>query len=202
MQVSFLNQGTILAVEWPDFDAYVGSLSKSMRKDYRRHCNRAADLGIRVARHASSSELGDWRRARKLVQNVNEKHRLPFLTSVREWRIMEHADEADSTWISAKIDDELVGWALLLSDGAVMHLSILGIDYGIRYTYFQLFYEAIHCAIDQGRRAIRGGYAAYDTKRRLGFQLEGQTSVRFVGNGAFLQKVAHWVANRFEEDEL
>ncbi|MBN1967097.1 MAG: hypothetical protein JW910_20755, partial [Anaerolineae bacterium] len=40
--------GTALHIRWPDFETYLGAQRKSMQKDYRRHRNRAADLGLEL----------------------------------------------------------------------------------------------------------------------------------------------------------
>jgi predicted N-acyltransferase len=53
-----------------------------------------------------------------------------------------------------------------------MILTFLGMDYRFKYIYFQLFYEAIRYAIEQGIHTIWGGSGAYDFKTRLGFRRE------------------------------
>jgi len=45
-----LDDLTTLQITWPTFEDYLASLSKSMRKDWHRHTNRARDLNIVVER--------------------------------------------------------------------------------------------------------------------------------------------------------
>ena len=178
------NQGTRLVITWADFESYLRHLSRSMRKDYRRHRNRASDLGIRVGHHSKVTRLDE---ALKLIQNVERRHR----SSPNPWarRVLQNADMVDFTWLTAEIDGRLVGCGLLLGDEKTRFLTLLGLDYDVRYVYFQLIYEAIRCAIGEGVRVLRGGSGAYRVKARLGFDLEHNNYVAFTANN----RVLRWV---------
>ncbi|MFQ5612281.1 MAG: GNAT family N-acetyltransferase [Anaerolineae bacterium] len=172
--------GTRLDLAWPTFEAYLKHLSKSMRKDYRRHCNRAADLGVEVE---SRREVTDLEPALALIRNVEARHNSPPNPLARA--ILEQARRVDATWITARIEGRLAGCGLLLGDGRAAFLASLGIDYGVRYVYFQLLYRAIRCAIEDGLDFLRGGSGAYKLKQRLGFHLENDNYVTFsTGNRA------------------
>jgi len=185
--------GTHLAIAWTDFESYLKHLRKSVRKDYRRHRNRAKDLGIVIRRHPTVTSPDE---ATLLIRNVEKHHDSAPNPWVR--MILENASMVDATWLTAKMANRLVGCGLLLGDGDVRFLALLGLDYSVQYAYFQLIYAAIRCAIEEGVQVLRGGGGAYEMKQRLGFRLESNDCVVFAGRGPLLQKFGRWVA-RAEE---
>ena len=186
--------GTRLVISWPDFEGYIGDLSKSARKDYRRHRNRAADLDIQVKRH---DKVTDIEQALTLIRNVEQSHD----SSPALWArpALENAHLVDSTWITAEIDGQMVGCGLSLGDRGTRFLALLGLDYEVKYAYFQLFYAAVQDAIEQGVKVLRGGSGAYQTKRRLGFELESKNHVLFAGRGKLLNGIARWASGNLAE---
>ncbi len=138
----FSNPGTYLDITWPDFESYLGRLGKSVRKDYHRHCNRAADLGIVVEVGSQVTEID---RAMALIHNV-ERHHGSFPNPDAR-RVLETAHLADATWLTARIDGDLVGCGLLLGDRGGKVLALLGLNYDIKYVSFQLVYASIRHAI-------------------------------------------------------
>ncbi len=189
--------GTRLVVAWPDFESYLAALSKSVRKDYRRHRNRAADLGIVVTRCRVTGPLDGalLDRAMALIRNVENHHRLPHYRWARA--ILQNAHLVDAAWLTAEIGERLVGCGLLLGDRGVWCLASLGLDYECDYVYFQLLYEAIRCAIEEGDiHVLRGGSEVYEMKQRLGFHLEDSHHLVFAGAGALPRMLGRWLTRR------
>ncbi len=189
---------TRLAIMWPDFESYVRQLPKSARGDYRRHCRHAAEQGIEVRHQRLSEEEplseGLLDEAVALLGNVEERHKSAHNPWARA--MLQHAVLVDAVWLRAESGDRLVGCGLLLGDGDVWVMTLLGLDYGVRYAYFQLMYAAIRCAIEQGARVLWGGASAYELKRRLGFQVQPRHFVVFAAGRKWLQTVGQWVAQR------
>lgn len=181
--------GTRLVIAWPDFESYLKHLRKSVRKDYRRHRNRAADQGVMVTSHQKVTGIDE---AMALIRNVEQHHD----SSPNPWArlMLENASMVDAIWLTAEIENRLVGCGLLLGEGDIRFLALLGLDYSVRYAYFQLVYAAIRCVIEEGVQVLRGGGGAYEIKQRLGFQPEGNNNVVFAGRGALLQRFGRWVA--------
>lgn len=194
VSIAMPNPGTRLVITWPDFDTYLKHLSKSVRKDCRRHRNRAADLGIVVASHKAVADVDE---AMVLIRNVERHHG----TQPNPWArgVLENASMVEATWLTAKIEERLVGCGLVLGDEDTRALTLLGLDYDVRYAYFQLVYGAIRCAIEDGARILRGGGGAYEMKHRLGFQLEDNNHVSFVGRGPLFRRLGLWAAGFGEE---
>ena len=186
--------GTCLSISWPDFDGYVASLPKSARKDYRRHGNRAADLGIEVAARPAVENV---ERALALFRAVERQHG----SAPDPWAraALENAHMVDASWLAAEVEGEIVGSGLLLRDGEVGQLKYLGLDYQVPYAYFQLVYAAIRAAIEGGIRLLVGGAGAYEIKRRLGFELVDTNYVVFAGRGALLGGLGRRLVRAEEE---
>lgn len=181
--------GTRLVITWGDFEDYMAHLSKSVRKDYRRHHNRATELGIEIERQPAVP-LPD--EAITLIRNVEAQHD----SAPNPWArsILAHANKVDATWLTAKLDGRLVGCGLLLQDGPHAIMRLLGRDYRIQYAYFQLVYEAIRCAIEKGVQVLWGGSGAYEMKLRLGFQLTNDTCTIFRAGNSLLHRLAQYLA--------
>ncbi len=190
MPVSFSEPGTRLVIAWPDFESYLQRLSKGARKDYRRHRNRAADLGIVIQHHPTVTTALDT--AMTLIRNVGARHNDPPNAWAR--RALENAGMVDATWLTAEIGDDLVGCGLLLGDEAAQFLMLLGLTCNVQYAYFQLVYAAIRCAIEKGARFLRGGREAYAIKQRLGFVMESNNHVMFAGRSPLLGRLGRWLA--------
>ncbi len=185
---------TCLTITWPDFESYLRHLSRSARRDYRRHCKRAAARGIEVGIHPLERPLdgATLDRAVALVRNVERRHN----SGPHPWarRMLELAYMVDATWLTAKIGDRLVGCDLLFGDGDTRVMTLLGLDYDVQYAYFQLMYAPIRRAIEEGARTLWGGSGSYEMKRRLGFRIEARHYIIFASENPLLQKFGRWAA--------
>lgn len=194
--IQFRNSGTVLPIAWDSFEGYLQGLSRWARKSVRQNLRRAAEQGIVVREHP---EVTDIEKALALIHNVDRQHNTAPNPQARS--VLERAAMVDHVWLTAEVQGRTVGCALLLADRGVMIQALLGLDYEVQYAYFALFYETIRTAIERGQKALRGGYAAYDMKRRLGFAVEDANQALFAGNGAF-RSLGRWLAVSFQEEEL
>jgi hypothetical protein len=173
--------GTVLPITWDSYDAYLQSLSKSAWKDYRRQANQAARMRLEVS---AGEPVGSLTESLPLIRAVEQVHgSLP-----KPWAeaMLQNAVMLPSTWITARIDERLVGCGLLLQDRGVFLATLLGLDYTCSYVYFQILYRAIRETICQGGCQLRAGSGAYALKQRLGLQLEGNNYLRFAGQNRLL----------------
>jgi hypothetical protein len=120
-----------------------------------------------------------------LMRNVEKHHRSAHNAWGRP--VLENASLVDATWLTAEIDGRLVGCGLLIGDRTARILTFLGLDYSVQYAYFQLIYEGIRCAIEEGAHILEGGSAAYELKRRLGFQVRCDNLLRMAATNQALQ---------------
>jgi predicted N-acyltransferase len=185
--VAIPDPGTRLVITWADFESYLKHLRKSVRKDYQRHHNRAADLGIVIKRHPMVTNLDE---AIPLIRDVEKHHNSAPNPLVRS--ILENAYMIDAAWLTAEIAERMVGCGLLLGDGGTWFLALLGLDYNVQYVYFQLVYAAIRYAVEAGVQVLQGGGGVYEMKQRLGFQLESNNYVTFAASNPVLR----WLGQR------
>jgi predicted N-acyltransferase len=185
---------TQLDIAWPDYESYLGHLSKSTQKNYRRHCNRAADLGIEIRRHDMTTALDKTTldRALELIRNVEAHHN----SAPHPWAraMLKHAGMVNATWLKAEIEGQLVGCGLVLRDGHNRTMTLLGRDYTVKYVYFSLFYAAVHCAIENGGRVLWGGTGNYDFKQHMGFRMIPKHYSIFSSNSRLLQSLGRCIA--------
>ncbi len=180
--------GTALHISWLNFEDFVQQLGKSARKDYHRHCNRAAELGIQIKTQA---QIGNLDEAIALIQNVERRHQTP--PNRRTRRALEHAHMVDATWLTAEIQGRMVGCGVLLGDGDTRALAFLGLDYNVQYVYFQMMYAAIGCAIESGVKVLWGGTGAYEFKQRLGFQPIHNQHIAFTATNRLVGRAVRYL---------
>lgn len=162
---------------WDSFDDYFKQLGSSARKDFNRHRNRAADIGLVVQ---AQNHVTNIDRAIELIRNVDRHHDTPPNPYLR--RVLENVHMVDTTWLTAEIDGRMVGCGLLMGDGAARILTCLGLDYDVQYVYFQMVYNAVRCAIEEKVQLVRGGGGAYEFKHRLGFEPVNNTQIAVVSS--------------------
>ncbi len=185
---SVADPGMCLDIPWLDFESYLGQLSASMRKDYRRHFNRAQDAEIEIRVQSNVTRLAD---ALPLMHKVERQHGAAAKPYARA--ILENAHRVPAAWITAEIGDRLVGCGLLLGDGDTYGLTLLGLDYEVRFAYFQLVYAAIRAAIEAGARHLYGGSGAYDLKRRLGFEPQHDNYLALAAHQRVFRQLVQWL---------
>jgi predicted N-acyltransferase len=184
---------TILHLNYPTFDDYLTWLRKNRKstyKDYRRQSNRAADLGIEVT---IENEVTDIEQALTLIQATHDNHGSMPHPNARP--AMEHLSIAGGRWLAARQNGRLVGTGLLLGDNGGWVMAFLGLDYNVRYAYFQLIYAAIREAIESGGTYLVGGASTYNLKERLGFQKQCNPYVGFISRS----RILGWIGRQLSD---
>ncbi len=183
--VTIPDPGTCLPIRWTDFESYLQDLSQKTRKNYRRNCRAGEGLEIKVNRQQTVTDIDA---AIPLIRNVEARHDSAPNPWVRG--MLEHADWVDSVWLTATKNGRLVGCELMLGDRETWLVTAPGRDYSVSYVYFLLGYADIRFAIETGAQALRWGSCAYETKRRLGFQLEDNNHTVITANNRLLRALA------------
>jgi len=102
-------------------------------------------------------------------------------------------NRVEGTWLEAHLGDRLVGCLLLLEDGKVQIARLPGLIDEVPYAYFMLLYEAIQEAFEHNIHTLRWGSGAYETKRRLGFELETNNNLVFTSVNPLLRFASRMV---------
>ena len=182
--------GTRLALGPGGFADYLRSNKKfRIHQHFRRSRQEAADLGIQVSRHGSFDGSS---RSLELIHNVERRHE----SMPNPWAagMLEHMQMVESTWLTATIQDRLVGCMLLLMDNGGQIAALPGLTEEVPYAYFMLLYEAIQDAFDRHLACLHWGSGAYETKRRLGFELEKNNYTVVLGSNPIFRGIANLMA--------
>lgn len=186
--------GTRLEIRWPSFQDYLKNcLSKNERKHYRRNCRRVDEMGVKVTPHESVTRVD---KAMELIRNLEERYNEPPIPWTQ--RLLENASMVDATWMAAWAGDRLVACELLIGDRGTWFATALGRDYDFPYVYFVLGYRGIQQMIEGDARFLDWGSAAYDVKRRLGFELKTNNHMVFSGRGPLFYRLGRWLAKMEE----
>jgi predicted N-acyltransferase len=184
-----LDPGTRLENCWTSMDEYLASGNKKDRQHYKRVLREAEKLGIKIDRHSCAENVDE---ALPLIRNVEEIHgALP-----NPWArpMLEHMQMVNSSFLTARIDNQLVGCGLIFEDNHAQMTSMLGLVKEVPYVYFMLVYESLGMAFERNIRLLRWGSGAYDVKQRLGFSLEDNGSLVFTAVNPFVKRALQWLS--------
>jgi hypothetical protein len=182
--------GTRLTLGPGGFEAYLHSNRKfRINQHFRRSSQAAADLGIQVRRQAAFDGSAG---ALALIRNVERRH----ASTPNPWAapMLAQMQMVEGTWLTASIGNRLVGCMLLMADNGAQIATLPGLTEDVPYAYFMLLYEAIQDAFEKNLTCLHWGSGAYETKRRLGFELEYNNNVVYQGNGPIPGLIARMVA--------
>ena len=180
--------GTQMELTWTSFDAYLSSLGKDERYHYRRVQRKAQESGIVIERHSVPAYMED---GLALIQNVERNH----ASTPNPWirAMLENMHLVDSTWLTARVGERLVGCGLTLRDNGVQIDTALGLARDVPYAYFAMLYDSLKLAFESSSDYVRLGSGAYDVKRRLGFHIETNNYVVFSSTKSILNRLLPWM---------
>jgi predicted N-acyltransferase len=181
--IADMEPGTRMENRWVSMDEYLDSGNKKDRQHYKRVVREARKSGIRIDRHLSAENIDD---ALPLIRNVEKEH--GALPNPWACQMLENMRMVNSCYLTATIDEELVGCGLIFEDNETQMTSVLGLARDVPYAYFMLVYESLKLAFEHKVRVLRWGSGAYDVKQRLGFSLEDNGSLVFTAVNPYLQK--------------
>jgi predicted N-acyltransferase len=176
--------GTIMENRWLSLNEYLSAGNKKDRQHYRRTVREAEKLNIHIARHSRVENIDE---ALRLIRNVERNHGALPNPWVR--RTLEKMEKVDGIFLTAAVEDALVGCGLLLEDNASQTTSMLGLADDVPYAYFMLNYESLRVAFEHNVRSLRWGSGAYGVKERLGFSREDNGSLAFHAVNPMLQRL-------------
>jgi predicted N-acyltransferase len=168
-------ENTVLRMRWGTFDEYLGSLRAHYRRQVRLSLARAQRAGLRIER------------VRKFAPMAAEMARLWRLTYLRSTAYQREVlgpdyfenlaaclgDRTFATffWLGTR----LVGFTLYLLQDTVLVPSYIGIDYAYNdeaAIVFNAYYDWVRTGIDLGVPVMELGITTYESKLRLGAEIE------------------------------
>jgi hypothetical protein len=110
--------------------------------------------------------------------------------------LLENIGLIDGTFLEARLDDRLVGCAVVAYDHDVQSAVLIGLADDIPYVYFRLLYAALQEAFEKNVRLLRWGSNLYEVKLRLGFEKEDNGQTIFIGSDPFTRLVGRLAVPR------
>ena len=159
--------GTVMQNRWNSLDEYLAHVNKKDRQHYKRTLREAEKHGIRLER---SKTVPDVDAALELIHNVDRRYGNPSNPWMRG--LLENIGMVGGTWLDARQDGKLVGGGALLEDNEAQMTTALGLADNVPYVYLLLTYASLEEAFKRKSRLLRWGSGAYETKQRLGFEME------------------------------
>ena len=189
--MSSLDPGMNMENRWSSMDEYMASGRKKDRQHYKRVLREAEKLGIKVDRHTLAENIDE---ALPLIRSVERGH--GALPNPWARQILKHMEMVNGSFLTATIDNHLVGCGLVMEDNDSQMTGMLGLAENIPYVYFMLVYECLNLAFEHKVRSLRWGSGAYDVKQRLGFSFEDNGSLAFTAVNPYLQRILQWSNSR------
>ena len=188
---TFADPGTRMELKWDSFDAYLAAGDKKDRQHFKRTMHQAEKLGIQITRHKT---VPDIESSLALIRNLEKK----YVNDPIPWaqNLLENIGLIDGTFLEARLDDRLVGCAVVAYDHDVQSAVLIGLADDIPYVYFRLLYAALQEAFEKNVRLLRWGSNLYEVKLRLGFEKEDNGQTIFIGSDPFKRLVGRLAVSR------
>jgi len=168
-------ENTVLRMRWTTFDEYIGSLRAHYRRQVRLNLARAKRAGLRIERVQEFASM---------AAEMARLWRLTHLRSTAYQREVLGPDYFEN--LAARLGDRtfatflwlgsrLVGFTLYLLDDTVLVPSYIGIDYAYNdeaALVFNAYYDWVRTGIDLGVPVMELGITTYESKLRLGAEIE------------------------------
>lgn len=187
--IANIDPGTVMENRWKSMDEYLASGNKKDRQHYKRVMREAEKSGIKIERHGLAENINA---VLPLIRNVERDH--GALPNPWAFQMLENLQMVNSTFLTATMDERLVGCGLIFENNDAQMTSMLGLEKDIPYVYFMLVYESLRMAFEHKVRLLRWGSGAYDVKQRLGFSFEDNGSLVFAAVHPFVQKAIQWLS--------
>ena len=184
LQSSNPSTGTVMENRWSTLEDYLADGNKKDRQHYTRTIRESEKLNICIERHTHVQNVED---ALRLIRVVEQHH--GALPNPWARRALENMEMVNGLYLTATIEQTLVGCGLLLEDNGSQTTSLLGLADDVPYAYFRLVYESLSAAFEHKVRVLRWGSGAYEVKERLGFTREDNGAMAFCAVNPVLQSL-------------
>jgi hypothetical protein len=185
-----------LPVIWRSFDDYVSDLRYKYRNNLKRSQKRKEVCRIQTVITNDGQILSHLQELCQLSQNVHD-----HATELPRERIglayhqaMYDHFRRPSRWLLYFQDQQLVAYLHLVAYNRSMTAQYIGLDYQVSHQaqlYFNIGYDLIRYAIENGVNWIDGGATSYTAKSAAGFSIFPQRLYIHHKN-----PLAHWIARK------
>lgn len=190
-----------LAVDFPDLDGYLASLSRATRRDMRRKLKALDHLRVEVVRDLTGLEP----RIAELYRQTRARSDLQFedLTAAYFTGVLQRMGER-ALCVLYWAGDELVAFNLLLQDGVTLLDKFFCMESGrgaALNLYFVSWFTNVRLCLERGLARYRSGQAGYAAKLRLGSRLVG-ADMYFRHRRPLVNRALRWAAPLLADDPV
>ncbi len=179
---------------WPDFDAFLSSLTQPKRKKIRAERRKVVESGVRF-RRLSGRDISenDWEFFCRCYDNTYlEHHSTPYLNRTFFKGLGERMPES-VLMVIAERENRPIAASLLLRDQERLYGRYWGALETVPCLHFETcYYQAIEAAIEQGIAVIEGG-AQGEHKMARGFSPQPTVSAHWLAEPAFADAVQRFL---------
>lgn len=191
----------VLPITFKDLDGYLAGLSYATRKDMRRKLRSLSELRIEVVQDLTGLEP----RILELYRQTRERSDLQFedLTAAYFTGVLERMAER-AFCVLYWAGDDLVGFNLLLQDGATLLDKFFCMASGrgpALNLYFVSWFTNVRLCLERGLTRYQSGQAAYANKLRLGSELIG-SQMYFRHRRPMVNRALRWAAPMLADDPV
>lgn len=181
-------------IAWKTFDEYLADFRSKHRNNIKRNMKRKEKLGIRTVLSNQAEVLDHVPEYERLSNNVVEQSsELPREHVGQAYHLsMYRHFHQNSLWLQYFHEDRLAAYLHLIVYGGTLYAQYIGMDYQVSrqgMLYFNVAYDLVRYAIENGLRHIEAGATAYCTKAAAGFSIHPQRIYILHKNPFF-----HWIA--------
>ncbi len=180
---------------YPNFDAFLETLTQPKRKKIRAERRRVAEAGVHIRRvHGTQIRADDWRFFVRCYEATYDAHAsTPYLNLEFFERIGETMPE-HLLLVVAERDGVRFASALFVHDDERLYGRYWGALETVPLLHFELcYYQAIEIAIEMRLRIVEGG-AQGEHKLARGFEAVPTTSAHWLAEPAFADAVERFLA--------
>ena len=188
VQFHWYNEG------WPNFEAFLASLTQPKRKKIRAERRKVTESGVSF-RRLSGRDISeaDWAFFCRCYDNTYlEHHSTPYLNRAFFNGLGERLPESVLMVIAERAGKPIAS-SLLMRDAERMYGRYWGAIENVPFLHFETcYYQAIEAAIDLGIRVIEGG-AQGEHKMARGFTPQPTASAHWLAEPAFADAVQRFL---------
>jgi len=194
----------VMKIKWNSFNDYINTL----RYNYRRFVKKC--LAAINNNKVKIKIINDFKeyvpQIRKLYFNCYEnakEFKREILTEDFFYKTNEYLKEKSIIITLEDNYNNLIGFSFLILDGNIARLLYVGMDYQVKdkyLTYFNIFYQSLKYAIENGFKELELGVTTYEFKLKMGGEIVSLYAY-FKHNNKFINQLFK-LLNRFIFPEI
>jgi predicted N-acyltransferase len=191
------------ATAWPDFDAFLASLSHPKRKKIRQERRRAGEQNLELEwLDGHSADAQDWNFFHRCYATTYALHRSTPYLSAEFFALLARRMPDAVRLLVARRDREALAAAFFLCDGTTLYGRYWGALEDLPFVHFELcYYQAIEYCLTHGLQRFEGG-AQGEHKLSRGLLPKRTWSAHWIADPRFASAIDDYLARERRGTDL